>query len=102
MYIYTHMHVHEYTHRQKHTNISEAKTQHFLKQLVSEGAPENLTASGTGRSTEALRQHPLWAGDSQPPSGPEDRCPSGWGGGLSHSSSGRHLGPRPAELRKLV
>jgi hypothetical protein len=26
----------------------------------------------------------------------------GWGGGLSHSSSGRHLGPGPAELRKLV
>jgi hypothetical protein len=30
------------------------------------------------------------------------RCPPGWGGGLSHSSSGRHLGPGPAELRKLV
>ena len=27
---------------------------------------------------------------------------AGWGGGLSHSSSGRHLGPGPAELRKLV
>jgi hypothetical protein len=26
----------------------------------------------------------------------------GWGGDLSHSSSGRHLGPGPAELRKLV
>ena len=27
---------------------------------------------------------------------------SGWGGDLSHSNSGRHLGPGPAELRKLV
>jgi hypothetical protein len=35
-------------------------------------------------------------------SGPEDRCPPSWGGDLSHSSSGRHLGPGPAELRKLV
>jgi hypothetical protein len=63
---------------------------------------KDRTASGTGGSTEALRQHPVWAGDSRPPSGPEDRCPPGWGGGLSHSSSGRHLGPGPAELRKLV
>jgi hypothetical protein len=55
-------------------------------------------ASTWGGSTEALRQHPLWAGDSQPPSGPEDRCPPGWGGGLSHSSSGRHLGPGPPNL----
>jgi hypothetical protein len=29
---------------------------------------------------------------SRPPSGPEDRCPPGLGGGLSLSSSGRHLG----------
>jgi hypothetical protein len=57
-----------------------------------EGAPENRTASGTGRSTEPLRQHPWRAADNQPPSGPEDRCPSGLGGSLSLSSSGRHLG----------
>jgi hypothetical protein len=71
--------------------------------LKTNGMKKNTgTASGTGGSTEALRQHPAWAGDSRPPYGPEDRCPPGWGGGLSHSSSGRHLGPRPAELRKLV
>ena len=54
--------------------------------------PENWTASGTGGSTETLRQHPWQASDSRPPSGPEDRCPPGLGGGLSLSSSGRHLG----------
>ena len=54
--------------------------------------PENRTASGTGGSTEPLRQHPWRAADSRPPSGPEDRCPPGLGGGLSLSSSGRHLG----------
>jgi hypothetical protein len=59
-----------------------------------EGAPENRTASGTGRSTEPLRQHPWWAADSRPPSGPEDRCPPGSGGGLSLRSSGHHLGSR--------
>jgi hypothetical protein len=29
-----------------------------------EGAPENRTASGTGGSTEPLRQHPLQAADT--------------------------------------
>jgi hypothetical protein len=55
---------------------------------------ENRTASGTGRSTEPLRQHPWRASDSRPPSGPEDRCRPGLGGGLSLSNSGRHLGSR--------
>jgi hypothetical protein len=32
--------------------------------------------------------------DSRPPSGPEDRCPPGSGGGLSLRSSGLHLGSR--------
>jgi hypothetical protein len=32
-----------------------------------EGAPENRTASGTGGSTEPLRQYPWWAADSRPP-----------------------------------
>jgi hypothetical protein len=59
-----------------------------------EGVPENRTASGTGRSTEPLRQHPWRATDSRPPSGPEDRCPPGSGGSLSLRSSGRHLGSR--------
>jgi hypothetical protein len=53
--------------------------------------PENQTASGTGRSTEPLRQHPWQATDSRPLSGPEDRCPPGLGGCLSLSSSSRHL-----------
>jgi hypothetical protein len=57
-----------------------------------EGAPENRTASGTGGSTEPLRQQPGRAADNRPPSGPEDRCPPGLGGVLSLSSSGRHLG----------
>ena len=43
-----------------------------------EGAPENRTASGTGGSTEPLRQHPWRAADSRPPSGPEDRCRLAW------------------------
>lgn len=59
-----------------------------------EGAPENRTASGTSRSTEPLRQHPWRAADSRPPSGPENRCLPGLGGGLSLRSSGRHLGSR--------
>jgi hypothetical protein len=48
-------------------------------------------ASGTGRGTEPLRQHPLQAADNRPPSGPEDRCLPG-SEGLSLRSSGRHLG----------
>ena len=64
-----------------------------------EGAPENRTASGTGRSTEPLRQQPGRAADNRPPSGPEDRCPPGLGDGLSLSSSGCHLGSRtPRDL----
>jgi hypothetical protein len=57
-----------------------------------EGAPENRTVSGTGGSTEPLRQYPLQAADSWPQSGSEDRCPPGSGGGLSLRSSSRHLG----------
>ena len=59
-----------------------------------EGAPENQTASEKGGSAEPLRQYPLQAADSRPPSGAEDRCPPGSGGGLSLRSSGRHLGSR--------
>ena len=44
----------------------------------------------TDRKTDRQRKRSVLA--SRPPSGPEDRCPPGLGGGLSLSSSGRHLG----------
>ena len=64
------------------------------KQRERETETEKHRDRQTDRQTDrqAGRQRKRSVLASRPPSGPEDRCPPGLGGGPSLSSSGRHLG----------